>query len=69
MHILNDNGGLRSGGDRRNRTVDDYPNDRRSGRERRDGFDRRRNPRPRYIQARERRLCFRVLSSGAFIQL
>ena len=69
MDILNDNGGLRSGGDRRSRTLTDFPNDRRSGKDRRDGLDRRRNPRPRYIQTRERRLCFRVLSSGGFIRL
>jgi hypothetical protein len=69
MDILKDNGGLRSGGDRRRRAFADYPNDRRSGQDRRDGLDRRRKPRPRYIQARERRLSFRVLSTGAFIRL
>lgn len=55
----NDNGGTRSGADRRQYTTVDYTSERRSGKERRSGADRRRGENSRGEMAIERRELFR----------
>ena len=55
----NDNGGTRSGADRRQYTTVDYASERRSGNERRKGIDRRINQDFRGERAIERRELFR----------
>ena len=56
---INDNGGTRSGAERRQNTVKDHTPERRSGRERRGGNDRRRGQDLRGEKAIERRELFR----------
>lgn len=68
MGFFSDNGGGRSGRDRRQRSVETMDMERRSGDDRRSGIDRRRSFRPRRLRSRERRMAFRVLSSGSFIR-
>ena len=57
---INDNGGTRSGSDRRKRTIVTRNPERRAGQERRSGIDRRNGPRNRGELAVERRDTFRV---------
>ena len=54
-----DNGGTRSGKDRRQFTIIDHANERRSGEERRSGDDRRRGQNSRGEKAIERREIYR----------
>jgi hypothetical protein len=56
---INDNGGTRSGVDRRQYTTEDYTSERRSGKDRRSGADRRRSQNSRDEMAIERRDLFR----------
>ena len=58
-----DNGGTRSGKDRRKLTIINYNPDRRTGRERRNGMDRRKDQRNRGKLAIERREKFRGSNS------
>ena len=60
--IAIDNGGTRSGLDRRKLTIKGYASERRSGIERRSAIDRRRDQRPRDGSAVERREIFRYNS-------
>jgi len=57
---INDNGGMRSGSDRRKRTIVTRNPERRAGEERRSGIDRRNGLRYRGELAVERRDTFRV---------
>ena len=57
---INDNGGTRSGRDRRKLTMITRNPERRTGRERRSGIDRRNGQRYRGEQAVERRDTFKV---------
>ena len=68
MGFFTDNGGVRSGRERRCNSSASMDEDRRSGSDRRSGIDRRRSLRPRLLRSRERRMAFRVLSSGSFIR-
>jgi hypothetical protein len=56
---INDNGGRRSGADRRQYNIMDNPPERRSGNERRSGVDRRKIQNFRGAKAIERRELFR----------
>ncbi len=58
---INDNGGTRSGADRRQSPNVDYTPDLRSGKDRRSGVDRRYGQRLRGGQAIERREVFRMM--------
>jgi hypothetical protein len=68
MVLFEDNGGGRSGRERRRCLGADCEIERRSGRDRRSGHDRRRSHTPRPKWFRERRKTFRVLSTGKFLQ-
>ena len=68
MGLFSDNGGGRSGKDRRRQSGEALEVERRSGDDRRSGVDRRRTLRPRRLRFRERRMAFRVLSAGRFIR-
>ena len=57
---INDNGGSRSGRDRRKLTIINHNPERRIGQERRSGIDRRNGPRYRGELAVERRDMFKV---------
>jgi len=59
VRTINDNGGSRCRGDRRQHTIKGYAPDRRLDIERRSGLDRRKSLRPRDGNAIERRDTFR----------
>lgn len=66
MIFLRDNGGGRLGADRRCDSCPIEMSERRSGRERRCGDDRRKPQKPKRRWAKERRMSFRVLATGKF---
>jgi hypothetical protein len=61
---INDNGGARSGRDRRKLAIETRSPERRTGQERRSGIDRRNGPRYRGELAVERRDTFKVLDGA-----
>jgi len=61
---INDNGGTRSGRDRRKLTVITHNPERRTGQERRSGIDRRNGQKDRGELAVERREAFKVLDAA-----
>jgi hypothetical protein len=67
MLFLKDNGGGRLGADRRCDTCLIEMSERRSGKERRCGDDRRKPQKPKRKWIKERRMSLRVLSSGKFL--
>ncbi|MGD2270471.1 MAG: hypothetical protein PVI06_08740 [Desulfobacterales bacterium] len=67
MGFLKDNGGVRLGADRRTTPCPLEIPERRSGNDRRCGKDRRMSQKPRTRWARERRMAFKVLSTGKFL--
>ncbi len=66
MIFLRDNGGGRLGPDRRCDSCPIEMSERRSGKERRSGDDRRKPQKPKRKWVKERRMSFRILSTGKF---
>lgn len=67
MGFLRDNGGIRLGNERRTAPCPLEIPERRSGKDRRCVNDRRKSQKPRTRWAKERRMSFRVLSTGRFL--
>jgi hypothetical protein len=68
MALFTDNGGGRSGLERRGCSIGECGIERRSGKDRRSGQDRRRSHKPRSKWFEERRKTFRVLSTSEFLK-
>lgn len=68
MGLIIDNGGARLGMDRRKFSNQIQKMERRTGKDRRSGIDRRKSHKPRLRWAKERRMSFKVLSTGTFLR-